>query len=136
MQPRCQRVYPLLVSHLVNPRTCSLLFRLLCFRLTHGSQPSPTCLSFEDTSNHNGDTRSQRTTRTSVLHSPSQREHRRPAVRYHVKVLLPLLLLLADIKESRSLTADRRNPRDPELNLYRRPRRRPGPRCLSLILHC
>lgn len=94
-------------------------------------------VSFEDTSNHNGDTRNQWTTGRTVFNSPFlQEESCRPAVRYHVKLLLPFLLSLADSKESKSLMADRRTLRDPGQNLSHRLRRRPNPRCSSLIHRC
>lgn len=125
------RGYPLLVSHLVNPHTCFVA--PLTFRFTRSLRRP---VSFEDTSNHNGDTRNQWTTGRTVFNSPLQEESCRPAVRYHVKLLLPFLLLLADSKESKSLMADRRTLRDPGQNLYHHLRHRPNLRYSSLIHRC
>lgn len=130
------RGYPLLVSHLVNPHISFVA--PLTFRFTRESCPKRLRrpVSLEDTSNHNGDTRNQRTTGRTVFNSPLQEESCRPAVRYHVKLLLPLLLLLADSKESKSLMADRRTLRDPGQNLYHHPRHRPNLRYSFLIHRC
>lgn len=111
----------------------SLLLWLLGSRVSRSLRRP---VSLEDTSNHNGDTRNQWTTGRTVFNSPLQEESCRPAVRYHVKLLLPFLLLLADSKESKSLMADRRTLRDPGQNLYHHLRHRPNPRYSSLIHRC
>lgn len=111
----------------------SLLLWLLGSRVSRSLRRP---VSFEDTSNHNGDTRNQWTTGRTVFNSPLQEESCRPAVRYHVKLLLPFLLLLADSKESKSLMADRRTLRDPGQNLYHHLRHRPNLRYSSLIHRC
>lgn len=108
----------------------------LTFRFTRESQPTPTCFIWRHLQSQRRYSKSVDNRENGFQFSFLQEESCRPAVRYHVKLLLPFLLSLADSKESKSLMADRRTLRDPGQNLSHRLRRRPNPRCSSLIHRC